>query len=193
MLLQDVRCRKCGTLVPDNLLNSPQFAHCPSCGASLAVWIFPALFRQEHLPNASILDDESSCYYHETNRAETFCDSCGRFLCHVCVLKINGRHICPACLETALSRKRIPQFESQFFAYDELALSLALVSFVFPCFILAAPASLYYIFRYWNVPKSVLPKSRWREYVAIFLNLGAILLFSMLILTILTSILWGEP
>ena len=57
--------------------------------------------------------------------------------------------------------------------HDSIALALATAPalMVWPA-VVTAPLSLFWIVRHWNSPGSILPRTRWRYYVAAFFAVG---------------------
>ena len=150
---------------------------CPACGAGLRVDTYPALFRYPDpgaRAAAAILENETSCFYHAGKRAVVPCDVCGRFLCALCDIHLDGRHLCPACMEAGAESKQIGNLENQRILYDKIAMYLALIPFTvvfwFAAFI-TAPAALFVVIRYWKEPNSLVSGSRVRKVVAFLLAL----------------------
>jgi len=170
---QTASCTKCKTALPADLHNTPDLVPCPSCGVPLQVFAFPALARppaEVKRGEALVLDSESSCFYHPSKRAVVACESCGRFLCSLCDVELNSRHLCPNCLETGKKKGKIKDLENSRMLYDDIALGLTLVPmliFYFTC--ITAPIALYIAIRYWNAPSSIIPRSKYRFVVAIVL------------------------
>ena len=160
-----VACTKCRTSLPPVLYNTRELRACPSCRARVQVEVFPAVLRPPG-PGAVgervVVDGETSCFYHPAKRAVVPCASCGRFLCAVCDVEMNGQHLCPSCIESGKNKGRMQTLQNRRTAYDNLALAAAI--FVWP-------VGLYLAIRYWNAPLSVVPRSRWRFVVAIILAL----------------------
>ncbi|HOJ33299.1 MAG TPA: B-box zinc finger protein [Candidatus Hydrogenedentes bacterium] len=190
MFLETLRCGKCKAPLPEGMLNSSDIETCPSCGGPVAVWVFPALFgRPEPLPESTALPEESTCFFHPTNRAEVVCDTCGRFLCPVCDLEFRGAHFCSVCLDKTVSQKKTPELENRFFHYDELALVLAIVSLFIPCLVVfTVPASLYYVIKHWRTPLSAVPRGRWRWYLSMVFSFLAVFLVVMWIVTVIDNV-----
>ena len=69
-----------------------------------------------------LVDGEASCFYHPAKKAVLPCESCGRFLCAVCDVEMNGQHLCPACLASGKKKGRLKQLENRRTLYDSLAL-----------------------------------------------------------------------
>jgi hypothetical protein len=120
-------------------------------------------------------EGEASCFYHSANQAVVACDACGRFLCTLCELDLDGRRLCPNCLERGVSVEKAASLETQRTLYDSLALNLTtwpLLTIWFPMF--TAPAALYVVIRHWRTPMSILPRTRLRLWIALLLALAQI-------------------
>ena len=92
------------------------------------------------------------------------CSACGRFLCALCDVEFNGRHLCPACLETGKRKRKIKNLENHRTLYDTTTLFLAILPMVF-CFwvtLLTAPMVLFLVIRYWKAPTSIVPRTKIR-------------------------------
>jgi hypothetical protein len=141
----------------------------------LQVEVFPAALRPPG-PSATgervAIEGEASCFYHPAKRAVVPCESCGRFLCAVCDVEMNGQHLCPACIESGKNKGRMQKLQNRRTLYDSLALAVALfpMIFVYPT-IITAPIVLYIAIRRWNAPSSVVPRSRWRMVLAVIIAL----------------------
>src|SRR5689334_22847096 len=98
-----VSCPQCEVaLTNPELYNTGQLAACPGCGVPVRIDLFPAFFREtaSGQPAENVLiQGESSCFYHAQKKALTVCEICGRFLCALCDVELNGQHLCPVCLE----------------------------------------------------------------------------------------------
>jgi hypothetical protein len=157
------------------LYNTRELRACPSCGTRLQIEVFPAVLRPPGpgtVGERVVIEGEASCFYHPAKRAVVPCESCGRFLCAVCDVEMNGQHLCSACIESGKNKGRIQKLENRRTLYDSLALAVALfpMIFVYPT-IVTAPIVLYIAIRHWNAPSSVVPRSRWRMVVAVIIAL----------------------
>lgn len=172
-----VSCPSCHLPLPGNLCNTAEDIRCPGCDRRIHAEAFPALFRPraEGRKAETILEaGVSSCFYHEGKKAVVPCDGCGRFLCALCDLELNGQHVCPTCLEksrTAPGPVKV-NLEATRTVYDSAAMSLAVWPLlIWPATILTAPAAIacaiYSFFR----PPSLVGPSRWRAIVAILIGL----------------------
>ncbi len=100
------------------------------------------------------------------------CDACGRFLCALCDVELNGRHLCPACLETGRKKGHLTHLDNRRTLYDSLALTLTLVPLLFwPLTLITAPAALFIAIRFWNAESSVVRRTKIRLVLAIFIAL----------------------
>ena len=147
----------------EEFFNLERLEPCPSCGAPLRVDVFPAQYRalSTSLPTALVVEGESSCFYHPQKKAVIPCQMCGRFLCALCDLELNGRHLCPSCLESGQKKGKIGELQNKRVRYDRMALALAtLPALVLWPSLICAPMALYVAIRHWNNPCGVLGKSR---------------------------------
>lgn len=164
-----LECPKCNTPLSEAQVNRSELAPCPGCDSLLQVEVFPALFRPVAAGREGerlLIETEASCFYHAQKKAVVPCEGCGRFLCALCDCELHGEHFCPTCLETGKKKGKIKRLENERTLYDSIALALAtypLVLFVgvyFTC--ITAPMAVYFAVRYWNAPRSIVHRTRWR-------------------------------
>lgn len=170
-----VACTKCRAPLPPALYNTPELRACPACGAFAQTEVFPAALRPPG-PGAAaetiLVEGEASCFYHTEKKAVVPCESCGRFLCALCDLELNGEHICPVCLKAGKQKGKLKQIENRRTLYDSLALATAVYPMIFVwTSIIGAPIALYIAIRYWKAPSSVVPRGKWRAWLAIIIAL----------------------
>lgn len=169
MATTEISCGACAFPVPSELWNRGEEARCPGCGQSVHALVFPAIVRNlaGALPQPLGSEEEASCFYHPQSRAAVPCDECGRFLCQLCELDVDGRHLCPGCFEAGLTTQKLDTVESRRTMYDTVALALATLPLllVWPV-IFTAPWALSTVVRRWNAPGSLVPRTRIRFYVA---------------------------
>lgn len=137
--------------------------------------VFPAHFKPAG-PGAAaevILEEGvSSCFYHEQKKAVVPCDACGRFLCALCDLDFNGRHLCPACLQSGKKKGDLPELENRRTIYDSAALSTALLPLIiWPVTLVTAPFALYFAIISFFRPSSLIPRTRIRAWLALVIAL----------------------
>jgi len=175
-----LHCAQCKWPLPPESWNREHGMACPGCGTRVLVTVFPAIEREPKGEQPEALQDpsEATCFYHPLSRAAVPCDDCGRFLCRLCDLPADGRHLCPGCFQVALQGRKLNEFDTKRTMYDSIALLLAtLPALLIWIPIFTAPAALYFVFRYWKAPGSVAPRTRYRYYLAAVLaivEIGAI-------------------
>jgi hypothetical protein len=137
--------------------------------------VFPAALRPPRpgsVGEAVVIDGEASCFYHPGKKAVVPCEACGRFLCAVCDVEMNGEHFCPACIESGKKKGRMQKLQNRRTLYDSIALAVALVPLiVWPLTLISAPIALWFSIRHWNAPRSIVPRTRWRMVVAALIAL----------------------
>jgi len=176
MLSAVLTCGACDAPIPYEAINGASPVPCRRCGAHLEAAVFPALFSEIRpgTPGERVLfDDESSCFYHTARKAVVPCDICGRFLCALCDIELNGQHLCPSCIDAGKNKGKMEELENQRTRYDRLALALAmlpalLITMYFTIF--TAPAALFVTLRYWKAPLSPVRPWRWRFVLAFLLG-----------------------
>lgn len=188
-----INCTKCKSLLPYQIYNTFDLANCTFCGVPVRVDVFPALFNQYTAGQSGekiLLDTEASCFFHPHKRAVTPCTICGRFLCALCEIEFNGQHVCSACLETGKKKHKIKNIETHRLLYDNIALALAIIPLIFWFVtIITAPMSLYIAIRHWKSPSSIIPRTKIRFIIAIFLSGLQTAGWSFLFITLLSKIL----
>ena len=138
------------------------------CGVEGRALVYPAIFRLRATSagEAIQVDGESACFVHEGKRAVTACDSCGRFVCALCRIEWGSRVLCPACVNAAEARTDLLTRSRPL--YDTMALAVALGSLVlFTISILTAPVALYLGIRALRSPRSLVPRTMVRAWIAL--------------------------
>jgi hypothetical protein len=157
------------------LHNAADFAPCPVCARPIKAEVFPACYAPPEAGRAGetlVVDGDSSCFYHPAKKAETVCETCGRFLCALCDVELNGAHICPSCLQSGKRKGKLKQLENRRTLWDSVALTLAVAPMLFFYFtVLTAPGVIYVVIRYWKSPTSVVGRGKWRYVVAFIIAL----------------------
>ncbi|HWB59985.1 MAG TPA: hypothetical protein VG733_10860 [Chthoniobacteraceae bacterium] len=172
--------------------NTGEVTQCPACGAKALVELYPAMFRPfaDGHPGEKIASaEEAACFYHPQKRATVPCDACGRFLCALCDVDLNGQHLCPGCIQTGKKKGKLKNLENQRVLYDNIALMLTILPFANPLFfftvyftIITAPIALYLSIRHWKSPSSIVPRlNHLRFSIAIVLALLQIAAWIVLI------------
>lgn len=192
-------CDRCRTRLPVSALNTRDLVACPGCSTPLRFIVFPAYYRANapaQVGESLLIEGESSCFYHPTKKAVVPCDGCGRFLCALCDVELDAKHLCPKCLEAAKAKGTMDTLESERYLYDSQAFGLAVAGLLLMlCMpyitVFTAPAAIFISIRHWNKPLSLLSPGRWRFVAAIVLSvfeLGiAFLVIGLIIMGIATS------
>lgn len=172
-----LRCGECAWPIAAEAWNREEGVRCPGCGQKIHSIVFPAIAarREGAQPEALAADTEASCIFHPHSRAVVPCEECGRFLCSLCDIELDGRHLCPHCFNTGVKSNKLETAETQRTMYDSIALALAtLPALMFwPAFV-TAPAALFFVVRRWRAPRSVVPRTRIRFYLAAIFALAEI-------------------
>lgn len=189
-----LRCDKCQALLPGAAVNTPDLTACPACGVATYAQVFPAFVRpvaRGRISEALASQEDAGCFYHPHKKAVTPCDDCGRFLCALCDLEIDGRHVCPSCVEIARQAGKSLRTASQRTLHDQMALAFAVVGMVVGVSFVTGPVALFMAIRYWNEPKSSpVPRGRSRLIVAGLLGLLQTAVWSFLLYVYLAKPAW---
>jgi hypothetical protein len=118
---------------------------------------------------------QAECYYHPGKQAVIHCSACGRLLCSLCEIELDGHILCMRCIESGHSNQKIRSLENHRILYSNIALALSIIPalFVFPTLI-TGPAAIYVALRYWKAPGSIVKRMRWRSVLAIFFGAGQV-------------------
>lgn len=161
-----VTCPRCRARLPVGGVAGGEGVRCGRCRQALTVVSFPALFRPSErgrLGERVVEGSAAACFFHAGRQAAVACEQCGRFLCELCDLQVEGRHTCPTCLEAAGKGPPAAGAASPgrhtVVLYDHVALALALVP-VFCLYLtfITAPAALFVVVRYWNRVQTPVPR-----------------------------------
>ena len=153
--------------------------------------LYPAVYRPQpmgHSAETLQMKNEAGCFYHPGKKAVTPCSACGRFVCALCDVALNGRHLCPACFEKGKSKRKIKNLENHRTCHDTIALMVATVPILFYFITLfTAPLAIYLAVKHWNTPCGIIRRTRVR-FILAFLIAGLqiaawILFFSNLVLS----------
>jgi hypothetical protein len=184
-----VKCSKCQALLFPELYNIGQLTPCPSCQSLLDIEVFPAMLIAPAavFPEPILVEGESSCFYHPAKKASVVCQGCGRFLCALCDLELNGRHVCPVCLESGQKKAKFKDLENTRVLWDRMAVAVAVLPLIFIwTSVIGAPVALYLVIRYRKAPCSITGKSNLDFIVAAVLAVLQIAAWVLLLLFLLT-------
>ena len=168
-----INCPSCHGRIPLNFYNSATFEICPGCSKEIRTDVFPALVRVQEKTQVEhiVSEGEAPCYYHASKKAVVPCDACGRFLCGLCDMELNGEHLCPACLEAGRQRGKLKQLDRRRTLYDQIAIAWAVVGLLLCAgpSLVCAPVALYISLRYRNRPGSIVRPSKMQFTIATIL------------------------
>ncbi len=162
-------CGACSFPLSAEAWNQDRGARCRGCGQQVFAYAFPAIeqSRAGAAPEAIREDSEASCFFHPDSRAAVPCNECGRFLCNLCDIELDGKHLCSACFQSGFSSNKITTLETRRTMYDTMALALAtLPVLLFWPALISAPAAIYLVIRRWRTPLSVVPRTKIRFILA---------------------------
>ena len=165
-----ISCPHCQGPLPENNFNTTGLAPCPGCAALIQVQVYPALFRSMkggRVGETIQTEGEASCFYHSEKRAAATCEACGRFLCSLCDVELENKHLCPPCLESGSKKGKLANLENRRTLYDSAALSMALLPLlIWVLTPVTGPASVALAIYSLGKPSSVIPRTQVRAYLA---------------------------
>ncbi len=187
-----IQCEKCSAPIDPGAVNTRTFSPCPHCRAMIRTDVFPAAVRPEKQKDRDqtlVVADDAGCYYHPSKKAVVACATCGRFLCSLCDIDMDGTHICFPCMASEKEKNQLVQLETHRVLYDSLALRvsiLPLISLVFTwATCITAPVAIYFTFKHWKSKGSVVPRGRrWRAVTALVLSCAQVVAWAGLIVRV---------
>jgi hypothetical protein len=183
-------CPLCNCLLGPEFWNSGQFQSCPACSAQVMTIAFPTIYVPSGTSSIVACEaGESSCFFHASNRAETICDGCGRFLCGLCSISFGQRRFCPDCIYRSRRQKSDLLLSDQAVLFDNIAIAvLALSVLTLSYLILGLFVSLLTVctaFVGWKYQRTLVRRSRFRFGFALILGLIGASVWILLLLLLL--------
>jgi len=190
MITAQLLCPKCQTPLPAISEPGRERHECIACGVISEIETFPAFFQQAAVGQAGeriLIEGEAGCFYHSDKKATVHCSGCGRFLCALCDVELNGQHLCLGCLESNQRKGQLAELETRRTVYDSAALSLALWPIlIWPFTLVTAPIAAFLAVLSWFRPNSLVRGGRLRSIVALVIATaqiaGWVVLFGSLFL-----------
>jgi len=190
-----IACPNCGRSLPPEVINAAELRICPACHSNLLVRVFPAQTRAKAVIESSTMElgeGEASCFFHMSKRAVCSCSQCGRFLCALCEVNLSGTILCPGCLESGGTKKKIRNLENHRTLWDTTSLLLGVAPVLLPfpmiyLMFLTGPMAVFLPLRYWKAPSSLIPRTKWRFVVGAILGL----LQAVAMVGLVVAIVWG--
>lgn len=170
------RCPHCRRALPTAAEDLDRLDRCPDCTKPLRVAVFPGFRRGPVAGRAAAAitgEGEAACYFHATKKAVVPCDECGRFLCALCDITLDDRHLCPTCLQTAHAKGTVETLEKSRVRWDIMAWYINLACFTCIGAPVAAVANIVLLILRWRSPASRVARSRLRLVSAVVFSLVA--------------------
>lgn len=167
--VQSIACPVCTRALPPGAWNLDYETYCPNCRAPITALVFPAFLRGDGAAMAefAVEGTEATCFYHARKKAHVPCDQCGRFLCALCQVELNGQNWCPSCIDAHRKQGKLATLDSRRMLYDNMALLIATAPLlVWPLTIISAMATLFVVIRYWNKQFTIVPRTKTRFVIA---------------------------
>lgn len=173
-----VTCPKCLAAIapPPGAWSAPESAECPRCRSRLTLAAFPRLRHGILPPGRSrtsgqpAREGEAVCRFYPGLQAETVCEECGCLMSSKAAVDWAGHTLCLPCLHQLREAKGLEAFSSRRTLPENVA--LALVVLLAPVSLFTAPAAAFHLLRHRKAPRSLIPRSRFRWWLALGLSLA---------------------
>lgn len=180
-----VHCGSCRFPIPVEIGTDWVVKECPTCRHNLVAMVFPAGAAMDAGPVRAVdavSDGMAACFFHAERPASVPCGICGRFLCELCDLRIDKRHLCAVCLQSAQEEKApagdkaADRVRERTFLPQNMAIIMGVygplsIIGLYLMFI-TAPAAIWLSLRHWNHPGGVQRRGRWRMVVSLLAGLA---------------------
>lgn len=182
-------CPKCRSDLGEETAQPAVERSCPSCKRPVELLVFPAYRRPAAVASsveAVIAAEDAGCFYHPQSRARQVCDICGRFLCALCDVELQARHVCPGCVGSKRGKTHISHLDGDRMLYGGMALLLAVVPalVLWPVTIITGPLAVFVAIYGWNKPQSLTGARRFSFVLAIIIGLTETILFGLFFATL---------
>ena len=151
----------------------------------------PALYKSTAsapplLPAEAPLEEgETACFYSPNRRATNSCAHCGVFISDAWAAQWGTETVCLKCLELLRNKTKDLRYEAARTLWDNVALGIAVMPFIIAAALLCtlilypfagmvlgltiitSPAAIFVAMRYWNSPRSLVPRGPWRLIAAL--------------------------
>jgi hypothetical protein len=167
-------CPRCEGPMEVSALMPGAATMCFACRTAVHVLVFPRAlaYRSSGEAGPPSQPEQARCYFHEERTAEAPCQACGRFVCQLCQVEIEGRRLCPECFNRRADDGSLLSMRTREVRHDSLAAQLGWVWIPFVTFLIPLPVCaisvLYLTIRYYKEPsRSVIPRRPWRFWLGI--------------------------
>ncbi len=186
-----IACPICRNILPNAIILGDGVHQCPACRNVIRADVYNAFhspFEEGAIGESVHQQGQAECFYHPGKQAVVPCSACGRLLCSLCEIELDGRILCMRCIESGRGDQKIHTLENKRILYSNIALALAVFPalIVFPTLI-TGPAAVYVALRYWNAPGSIVKRMRWRSLLAILLGAGQTAAWAFFFIGMVTS------
>jgi hypothetical protein len=185
-----VRCASCQSPLTDQLFHGNSATQCGFCRKTIRAFLLPKLYQSAFptppsLPTQAPAEGEAACFYNPNRKATKVCGHCGVFVSDAWSAQWGSETVCLKCLEQLRGKNLDQRFEAGRTLWDNVALGMIVVPFVaafvllctligYPFAAIAlmltlftAPAAIFLSLRYWNAPRSLVPRGRSRLVLAL--------------------------
>jgi hypothetical protein len=180
----ELTCPKCKSALAPTTAPITEMTACHGCRRPTWARTFPAFSAtvpKEQASESAVLSDEATCLHHPQKKATAICAVTGHFVCQLCCIEVDGKTYSPAGLEKRLEKSEVETFSNTHTAYDQVVLTIGIVStFVLP-FILM-PLGWYYTWKHWKGEPGRRPPSKMRFVIGNLMPIVVILFFAVIIL-----------
>lgn len=165
---------------------------CRHCHASLTLEVFPRLTSAEPASGQKqkelrAQEGEAVCQFYPELQAETVCDECGCFLSRKAAVQWSGRDLCMPCLHHLRENKAENEFSARRRLVDNVG--LALILFLLPLTLFTGPFAIFYLIRHRNAPGSLVPRGKFRWWLALSFAIASTLGWLFLIVVWIATII----
>ena len=177
-------CPKChAQLVPEQFAGTP--ITCPGCRSELHAAIFPAFLQSSPTSVRSERAEEgdAACFFHPEKKAAVACERCGRFVCGLCAIDLQGRSLCATCLGQGLGSERMPDLVNFRFLWSQLALALGFLPLIgslgiLPILPFTGAAAIFIAIYGWKKPGSLVQgPRRWAAALGLICGIAQLAVF----------------
>lgn len=145
---------------------------CPVCRAEVHVTTFPRLYGNFSggAEDAPAAENEATCSFFPSLRAQLVCDECGTFLSYRASTRWGGQVLCLPCLHRLREVEKSPDFIAKSKLQDRRALFL--VTWLAPFTLFTAPLAIFLLLRHRGKPEGFVPRGRTVWWLAMSLATG---------------------
>lgn len=154
--------------------------HCGFCRVPVTARTFPCLSKgsapvPRGIPAA---EGDATCQFFPEVKAEVICDECGCFMSQKAAAEWGDKTLCLPCLHRLREEKSDTEFRADLKIWDNRALGLLAL---LPLTLFTAPAALFILVKFRKEPKSWIPRSSLRWWIALALTVTVLLGWTALV------------